>query len=267
MTDESVQTMVIMATVASKLCGEVVLPTAKSVVGTSLAAVSRLAKEGEQAAARYLRNGETAMRRIEEQGDVKFMDTRGSDLEAYRGDLKERGVRFNVERIEDGKVRLWYAASDAEKIKAAIIDAGARFVERDRKASEPDLSPERPTPAPADGSAREAPAEKALPPEPRGASPAQKPPTAEQNAAIAAMKSAGRIGQSVDPATVGEAHGVISRTLERESKGGAVGGRFASVQEAVAFIQGKNAFNAEASKAFERGAEKATKAIGEALER
>lgn len=384
MTDESVQAMVIMATVAMKLYGTVALPTAKSVVGTSLKAVSHLAKEGEQAAARYFRNGETAMRQIEKQGNVKFMDTRGSDLEAYRNDLKERGVRFNVENLGDGKVRLWYVAADAEKIKAAIIDAGARFVERDRGVSELNLSPERPSSvligshemdkaafddwmsqasaaadrnfrdlavnneeistlietsldkpegcrnfefegevfdvdkALADGSIKEISVEKAgvvelqensqawreLEPTdkqvytiskinekgglPRhiayesrgdasdvigatwktdGASLSQDPPTLEQKAAIADMKSAGRIGQSVEPATVGEAHKVISQVLEKGSKGGTVGGRFASVQEAVAFIQGKNALSAEASKAFDRGAEKATKVVGEALER
>lgn len=378
--------MVIMATVAMKSYGAVVLPTAKSVVGTSLKAVSHLAKEGEQAAARYLRHGETSMRLIEQQGNVKFMDTRGSDLEAYRNDLRDRGVRFNVEDLGSGKVRLWYVASDSEKIKAAIIDAGARFVAREQGVSAIEQQAEAPSAvrigayemdraafdewmdqavsaasrnfrdkavgdeeisalienslvkpqgsrnfefegekfdvdkALADEKIKEAAVEKnraAVPLEKSQAwrdleptaaqaytigtieekelplrveyetrgeasdvigaawntnenAPALDPPTPEQNAAIADMKSAGRIGQDIEPATVSEAHEAISGVLERESKGAPAGGRFASVQEAVAFIQGKNAMEKlgnETSRVAERGAEKAAKAAGEAFER
>lgn len=331
MSDESTQAMVIMATVAMKAYGEVVGPTARSIVGSSLKAVSALAKEGERALELRLRGGEMAMRALEQQGNVKFMDSYQSDLESYRSDLRARGVRFNVENLGDGKARLWYVASDAEKIKAAIIDAGARFVAREQGVSAIEQQSEAPSAvrvgayemdrsafdewvnqavsaadrnfrdaavrdeeistlienslakpegsrifefegekfdvdkALTDGRIKEAAVDKDRADVPLD----QNPPTPEQNAAIADMKGAGRIGYDVNPATVGEAHEAISGVLERESKGAPTGGCFASVHEAIAFIQGKSAVAMEklgdrAAKAAERGAEKA---VGEVFER
>lgn len=343
MSDESTQAMVIMATVAMKAYGEVVGPTARSIVGSSLKAVSALAKEGERALELRLRGGETAMRALEQQGNVKFMDSYQSDLESYRSDLRARGVRFNVENLGDGKARLWYVASDAEKIKAAIIDAGARFVAREQGVSAIEQQSEAPSAvrvgayemdrsafdewvnqavsaadrnfrdaavrdeeistlienslakpegsrifefegekfdvdkALTDGRIKEAAVDKDRADVPLESAAwkggenmlAQNPPTPEQNAAIADMKGAGRIGYDVNPATVGEAHEAISGVLERESKGAPTGGCFASVHEAIAFIQGKSAVAMEklgdrAAKAAERGAEKA---VGEVFER
>ncbi|WP_273898724.1 DUF3801 domain-containing protein, partial [Eggerthella lenta] len=99
-----------------------------------LTVVSHLSHASADAVGRYLRDGEATMRALERKGDVKFVEFDSADLEAYRHELKKRGVDFKIEQLENrpDKVRLWYVGSDTEKIKAAIIDAGARFIEQDR---------------------------------------------------------------------------------------------------------------------------------------
>lgn len=134
MPDESAQAMLIMMGAAGMAYQSVVLPSARAVVGTSLTVVSHLSHAGADAVGRYLRDGEATMRALERRGDVKFVEFDSADLEAYRHELKKRGVDFKIEQLENrpDKVRLWYVGSDTEKIKAAIIDAGARFIEQDR---------------------------------------------------------------------------------------------------------------------------------------
>lgn len=134
MPDESAQAMLIMMGAAGMAYQSVVLPSARAVVGTSLTVVSHLSHASADAVGRYLRDGEATMRALERKGDVKFVEFDSADLEAYRHELKKRGVDFKIEQLENrpDKVRLWYVGSDTEKIKAAIIDAGARFIEQDR---------------------------------------------------------------------------------------------------------------------------------------
>ena len=138
MPDESAQAMLIMMGAAGMAYQSVVLPSARAVVGTSLTVVSHLSHASADAVDRYLRDGEATMRALERKGDVKFVEFDSADLEAYRHELKKRGVDFKIEQLENrpDKVRLWYVGSDTEKIKAAIIDAGARFIEQDLTAKQ-----------------------------------------------------------------------------------------------------------------------------------